>query len=268
MNALTIQLEALLRLGSFLGVFSALAIFEWCCPRRQLHFSKWRRWKSNISIGVLNTALTRVLIPLAGGGAAILAADRNYGLLNTLNLPGILEVPLFLLAFDLTIYLQHRLFHRVKLLWHLHRMHHTDPDYDLTTGNRFHPISVLLSGLIKIGLILLMGPTVFAVILAEVLLNCTSMFNHSNLRIPHHIDKWLRLVVVTPDMHRVHHSVNPIEHNCNFGFNFPWWDRLFGTYLDQPQAGHDAMSIGIEGFDDRDSTQFLSMLTQPPKTIR
>jgi len=265
MNALTMQMEGFLRLGMFLGFFGALAILEWLYPRRQLHFSKLRRWTTNILISALNTVLARILIPFAGAAAAILSADRDVGLFNRLDLSCWLEAVLFLLAFDLTIYLQHRLFHQLKPLWLLHRVHHTDPDYDLTTGNRFHPGSILLSGLIKTVLILLMGPAVVAVVVAEILLNITSMFNHSNISIPSHIDKWLRLIVVTPDMHRVHHSTDQTEHNHNFGFNFPWWDRLFGSYLDQPQAGHKFMHIGIEGFQDIDSTHVVPLLKQPFK---
>ena len=265
MNALTIQMESFLRLGMFLGFFAILAVFELLFPRRTLLFSKARRWVTNLSLSVLNTALARIVIPIAGGGAAILAAERNLGLFNWLALPAWFEVLVFLLVFDLTIYFQHRLFHLVKPLWLLHRMHHTDPDYDLTTGNRFHPLSILLSGLIKTLLILLTGPAVIAVVTAEVLLNITSMFNHSNIRIPEPIDRWLRLIVVTPDMHRVHHSTDHAEHNHNFGFNFPWWDRLFGSYLAQPQGGHEAMDIGISGFQGDDSARLLPLLVQPLK---
>jgi len=262
-NALTLEAESFLRLGTFLAIFIVLAIFETIVPRRTLHYPKSRRWMTNLSIGVINTALARLLLPFAGAAAAIWADDHDFGLLNNVSFPGWLELIVFLLVFDLTIYSQHRLFHAVKPLWRLHRMHHTDPDYDVTTGNRFHPVSILLSGLIKTAAILLMGPAVVAVVAAEILLNLTSMFNHSNIRIPEQLDRWLRLIMVTPDMHRVHHSVDNDEHNHNFGFNFPWWDRLLGTYQDKPAAGHENMSIGIEGFQNDSSIQLLRLLTQP-----
>jgi sterol desaturase/sphingolipid hydroxylase (fatty acid hydroxylase superfamily) len=262
-NALPVDMESLLRLSMFLGFFILFALLEWLFPKRPLQYPKTRRWSTNIAIAILNTALLRLLLPVAGAGAAILAGEQNIGLFNNLNLAGEIEVMLFLLIFDLTIYLQHRLFHQLNPLWRLHRMHHTDPDYDLTTGNRFHPLSILISGLIKIGLILMMGPSVAAVIFAEILLNVTSMFNHSNIRIPPQADRWLRLFIVTPDMHRVHHSSDPLEHNRNFGFNFPWWDRLFRSYLDQPAQGHDGISIGIQGFQDDGSIRLGQLLQQP-----
>lgn len=265
MNTLTIQSESLLRLGVFFSLFCILAILEKFYPRRQALFPTLRRWRTNISISVLNTALARLLIPIAGVGAALVAQDRNMGLFNQIAAPGWAEMVLFLLAFDLTIYLQHRLFHRVPFLWRLHRMHHTDPDYDVTTGNRFHPLSILISGLIKTSLIALAGPTPGSVVVAEILLNATSMFNHSNLKLPVFFDRVLRLLIVTPDMHRLHHSEDPVEHNRNFGFNFPWWDRLLGTYMAQPKAGHEAMRIGIAGFQNTDSIQFWKVLGQPLK---
>jgi len=256
-------MESFLRLGMFIGFFALFAILEIKFPRRQLQYSRTRRWTTNITLSALNTVLTRIVLPTAGAGAAVVASHQNLGLLNRLDLPAWLELIAFLLIFDLTIYFQHRLFHLVRPLWLLHRVHHTDPDYDLTTGNRFHPLSILLSGLIKISLVLLMGPAVIAVVIAEILLNITAMFNHSNIRIPQQADKWLRLFVVTPDMHRVHHSIDFTEHNHNFGFSFPWWDRIFGSYIDQPKASHETMSIGIEGFQDTNSTQLLSSLAQP-----
>ena len=178
-----------------------------------------------------------------------------------------LRVPLnsFVLLFDLTIYFQHRLFHIVPVFWRLHRMHHTDVDYDVTTGNRFHPVSILLSSVIKLGLVVCLGPLPIAIVLAEILLNATSMFNHSNISIPVAADKVLRNIIVTPDMHRIHHSVDQLEHNRNFGFNFPWWDRLFGTYQQRPKLGQQEMEIGIAGFRDPESAGLLGLLLQPLK---
>ncbi|MEX0965325.1 MAG: sterol desaturase family protein [Pseudohongiellaceae bacterium] len=263
MNALVSDAESTLRLAVFLGVLLVLALLEWRFPRRPLRHSKLRRWFSNFGISFLNTVTVRLLLPIVGVGAALLAAERGWGLFNVLTVPAWLSIPLFLLLFDLTIYFQHRLFHMIPVLWRLHRMHHTDLDYDVSTGNRFHPLSILLSSLIKLTLTVALGPPAVAVMIAEVLLNATSMFNHSNLRLPAKLDSGLRQLVVTPDMHRVHHSMDETEHNCNFGFNFPWWDRMFGTYLAQPRLGHDAMQIGIAGFEDDRTMNLSSLLAQP-----
>jgi len=242
-----------------------LAVLEYFFPRRQLDYSKSHRWFTNFGISLFNSALVRVILPIAGVGAAILAGERGWGLFNLLSVSPWLSVAIFLLAFDLTIYFQHRLFHAIPILWRLHRMHHTDVDYDVSTGNRFHPISIVLSSLIKLALIVLLGPLPVAVLIAELLLNATSMFNHSNLRVSAALDKGLRYFMVTPDMHRVHHSVNVGEHNRNFGFNFPWWDRLFGTYQNQPELDHDKMEIGIAGFRDQNSIELHQLFTQPLK---
>ena len=263
MNSLTSDSEAVLRLTIFIIVFLALAILEMIFPRRKLMMSKNRRWFTNIGMGVFNTVLIRVTIPLAGVGAALFAQDRNWGLLNLIGALDWVSIVIFLLLFDLVIYFQHRVFHFISPLWRLHRMHHTDVDYDVTTGNRFHPASILISTLIKLGLIFLMGPLPVAIVAAEVLLNITSMFNHSNIRISPRLDALLRYLIVTPDMHRVHHSVEHKEHNKNFGFNFPWWDRLFGTYLAQPESSHETMEIGIHGFQDNKSASFIRLLIQP-----
>lgn len=263
MNSLALDFETALRLSVFVSVFLLMAALELIIPRRKLSVSKTRRWLSNISLSFLNTVIARFVIPLAGAGAALLAQERNWGLLNQIDLAPWLGMIIFLLLFDLTIYLQHRMFHLIPFLWRLHRVHHTDQDYDVTTGNRFHPLSILLSGLIKIGLIFVIGPLLISVVIAELLLNATAMFNHSNIRIPSGVDKYLRLFVVTPDMHRIHHSVDGKEHNSNFGFNFPWWDRLFGTYLDQAKVEQQIMNIGIKGFQDSSSYSISKLLIQP-----
>lgn len=265
MNSFVTDSESTLRLTVFLSVFLLLALLEMIIPRRKLTTSKARRWFVNLFISFLNTALVRILIPLAGVAAALFAQQRNWGLFNIVELPSLLSILIFLLLFDLTIYFQHRLFHVVPVFWRLHRMHHTDVDYDVTTGNRFHPASILLSSVIKLGLVIILGPLPIAVVVAEILLNATSMFNHSNIYIPLAADKALRNVIVTPDMHRIHHSVDEFEHNKNFGFNFPWWDKLFGTYLERPKLGQEEMEIGIRGFQDRESAGLLSLLMQPLK---
>ncbi len=243
-----IQYEAALRFGLFMVAFILLAIAEILAPRRALLVSRGRRWLSNLGILFINGVLVRWIAPAAAVGIALYAEQRTVGLLHAVEWPLLLEVALALLALDLAIYLQHVMFHAVPLLWRLHCVHHADLDFDVTTGTRFHPVEMLLSLAIKTAVIFVIGAPVAAVLLFEVLLNLTAMFNHSNIRLPVAADALLRLLVVTPDMHRVHHSVRKDETNSNFGFNLPWWDRLFGTYRDQPQAGHDGMVIGIPEF--------------------
>lgn len=266
MSALILEGGYTIRLGVFLLVLAMLTLLEWRLPRRVPHYSKPQRWITNFGISFLNTAVVRLVLPIAGVGAALWAAEHGWGLFNVLAAPAWLGIPLFLLLFDLGIYFQHRLFHWVPVLWRLHRMHHTDPDYDVSTGNRFHPLSILISAWIKLTLTVALGPPAVAVLLAEVILNATSMFNHSNVRLAPGLDRRLRWIMVTPDMHRVHHSVEIDEHNRNFGFNFPWWDRLFGTYREQPRRGHEVMDIGIEGFQDVRSMRLLPLLAQPLKS--
>ena len=255
--------EPAIRLGCFLGIFAVIAAWETLLPRRHRDVPRRARWPSNLGIVVLNTVLLRILIPTASVGLALLADEQNWGILNQLDVPAGLAVIVAVLMLDLAIYLQHVLFHAVPVLWRLHRMHHADLDFDVTTGARFHPIEILLSMLIKLSVVAALGPPAIAVLIFEVLLNATSMFNHGNVRIPIAIDRVLRWLVVTPDMHRVHHSIVPRETNSNFGFNLPWWDRLLGTYRAQPHAGHEAMTIGIEQFRTPDELRLDRMLVQP-----
>ncbi len=237
--------EPQVRLSCFFGVLGLMAVWELVAPRRALTASKALRWASNLGLVVLNSVLLRLLFPAAAMGMALLAAERHWGLLNNITLSAGLKVIVAVVALDFAIYLQHVMFHAVPALWRLHRVHHADLDFDVTTGARFHPIEIVLSMLIKFAVIAALGPAPLAVLIFEVLLNATAMFNHSNVRIPLGIDRALRWLVVTPDMHRVHHSIEDHETNSNFGFNLPLWDRLFGTYKDQPDAGHDRMTIGI-----------------------
>jgi len=232
-------------------------------PRRKQAIGRGRRWPGNIGVVILDTVLLRILFPTAAVGLALVAQAHGFGLLNVTALPGWIAVAAAVIALDLAIYLQHVLFHAVPALWRLHRMHHADLELDATTGVRFHPVEVLLSMLIKLAVVAAIGAPAIAVLIFEVLLNATSMFNHANVRIPSRIDRVLRWLVVTPDMHRVHHSVEPRETNSNFGFNLPWWDRLFGTYKAQPAAGHDAMAIGIDTFRDPRELRLDRMLVQP-----
>ncbi|MFQ5956050.1 MAG: sterol desaturase family protein, partial [Kiloniellales bacterium] len=229
--------EPVIRLAFFLGVFAIVAICEALAPRRARTMPRLVRWPNNIGVVALNTLMLRVVFPTAAVGIALVAEGRGWGLFNAVSVPYWLAVPLTVVLLDFAIYLQHVMFHAVPALWRLHRMHHADLDFDVTTGTRFHPIEILLSMLIKLTLVAALGPPALGVLMFEVLLNATSMFNHGNLNIPIGVDRVLRWFVVTPDMHRVHHSVVVRETNSNFGFNLPWWDRLFGTYRAQPAAG-------------------------------
>ena len=240
--------EPAVRLGIFLAVFSAMALSEIALPRRVLREAKSTRWSNNLLLVALNTIVLRVLFPTTAVGLAVAVGGSGTGLLNLLAVPYPVAVVLSILILDLVIYLQHLMFHAVPVLWRLHRMHHADLDFDVTTGARFHPIEIALSMLIKFAAIVLLGAPAIAVLVFEILLNATAMFNHGNVRIHPAWDRVLRWIVVTPDMHRVHHSVDALETNSNFGFNLPWWDRLFGTYRAQPAAGHEQMTIGIGQF--------------------
>jgi sterol desaturase/sphingolipid hydroxylase (fatty acid hydroxylase superfamily) len=255
--------ELVIRLGAALAVFGAMALWEFLAPRRALVVGRLRRWPSNIALVAVYGLLERVLIPVAALGVAALAAQRGFGLLNLVAWPAWLKAVTGFVALDLAIYAQHVAFHNVPLLWRLHRMHHADLDIDVSTGLRFHPLEILLSLLIKMSVVALLGVPVIAVLVFEVALNATSMFNHSNAAMPAWLDRVVRLVIVTPDMHRVHHSVVAQETNSNFGFNLACWDRLFGTYTPQPQAGHDGMTIGLPGFRDRAELRLDRMLSQP-----
>jgi len=255
--------EPFVRLLAFAGIFAAMAAWEVLAPRREQKLARGMRWPSNIGVVVVDTILVRLVFPTTAVGLALLAEAREWGLFHALGLPMWASVPLAVIALDLAIYLQHVLFHAVPALWRLHRMHHADQEIDVTTGARFHPIEILLSMGIKLGVVAALGAPAVAVLLFEVLLNATSMFNHSNVQMPVRLDCVLRWIVVTPDMHRVHHSIIARETNSNFGFNLPWWDRLFGTYRDQPAAGHEAMTIGIEQFRNPVEQRLDRMLTQP-----
>jgi sterol desaturase/sphingolipid hydroxylase (fatty acid hydroxylase superfamily) len=252
-----------IRLSAFAAIFTAMALWEVLAPRRPQAIGRLRRWPGNLGIVVLNTLLIRLAFPTAAVGVALLAESRGWGLFPALTAPPWLAVVAAVILLDLAIYLQHVLFHAVPVLWRLHRMHHADLEFDVTTGARFHPIEILLSMAIKLGVVAALGAPAAAVLIFEVLLNATSMFNHGNVRIPEGLDRVLRWIVVTPEMHRVHHSVVSRETNSNFGFNLPWWDRLFGTYRAQPAAGHQGMAIGIEQFRDPRELRLDRMLLQP-----
>ena len=242
--------EPLIRMGFFVGVFALMALWETASPRRALLLSRRQRWTANLGLVLLNTVVVRLMFPLAAVGVAALAAERGWGLLNLYAVPLWAAVPLAVVAMDFAIWLQHVMVHAVPALWRLHRVHHADVDYDLTTGARFHPLEIVLSMGIKFATIALLGAPVLAVLVFEVLLSACAMFNHGNIRLPTRVDRVLRWFLVTPDMHRVHHSVEDDESNSNFGFNLTWWDRLFGTYREQPRAGQLGMTIGIHDHTD------------------
>ncbi len=242
------QNENIIRLGFFLIIFAAVAFWEFLTPRRALTTSKKMRWISNLSITVFNPLMVRLLFPVLAVGMSLKADENGWGLLNIFELPYWLALVIGVAVLDLIIYLQHVMFHAIPILWRLHMVHHADLDYDVTTGLRFHPIEIVLSMGIKLSAVTLLGPPLIAVLVFEILLNATAMFNHGNICIPLKIDRILRFIIVTPDMHRVHHSVIIRETNSNFGFNLPWWDRLFGTYRDQPIEGHARMTVGLAQF--------------------
>ena len=255
--------EATVRIAAFLAVLLALAVVEFCAPRRRAEIPRLLRWSNNLGLLALDTVLVRLTFPILAVGLALVAEDRGWGLFAALEVTGWVAVVFAILALDLAIYLQHVMFHAVPALWRLHRVHHADLEVDVTTGLRFHPLEILMSMAIKLGVVAALGPPAIAVLVFEVLLNVTSMFNHSNIRLSPRLDALLRMVVVTPDMHRVHHSVRRSETDSNFGFNLPWWDFLLGTYLAQPRDGHDGMTLGISQFRTRRDLWLDRMLYQP-----
>lgn len=255
--------EPTIRLAFFLGILVAMAFWEVAAPRRRIEIPRLIRWTNNLGVVVIDTILVRLTYPIAAVGLALLAEQNGWGLFNIFEVPGWVAILVSIVALDFAIYLQHVLFHAVPALWRLHRMHHADLGFDVTTGLRFHPIEILLSMGIKMGVVVALGPPAVAVLVFEVILNATAMFNHSNIRIPEGIDRVLRLFVVTPDMHRVHHSVIRSETDSNYGFNLPWWDRLLGTYTAQPKGGHEGMNIGFEQFRTVRDQWLDKMLIQP-----
>ncbi len=256
--------EVSIRTGFFLSVFTLMAVWELLAPRRKAMLGRQQRWSANIGLVILNSIVLRLLFPAAAVGVAVYATQQGWGLMHLLSVPLLPAVVISVVLLDLIIYLQHVMVHKVPVLWRLHRVHHADLDYDVTTGARFHTLEIVLSMLIKFAAILLFGVPVVAVVIFEVVLNATAMFNHSNIRLPEPIDRVLRYLLVTPDMHRVHHSIEYDETNSNFGFNLPLWDRLFGTYRAQPRAGHTDMIIGLSNFRDPHQVNHLTgMLVMP-----
>ena len=256
--------ELAIRLGAFFGMFALMAIWEVASPRRARLLTRRVRWLHNLALVVLNSLLLRLLFPLAAVGFALLSAERGWGLLNAFDVPFWWAFALSVIALDCAIYLQHVMFHAVPLLWCLHRVHHADADFDVTTGARFHPIEILLSMLIKFAAIAVLGVPAAAALVFEVLLSAAALFNHANLRLHESVDRLLRWVLVTPDMHRIHHSMEAVEANSNFGFNLPWWDRLFSTYRDRARLPQESMAIGVQGLTGSDEAVKLTGLLALP----
>ena len=263
MTETILAIEPNLRLAVFLGVLAAMALWEIAAPRRRREIPRVIRWTNNLALVVVDTAILRLTFPILAVSLAVMAQERGWGVFNNVDVPVWVAIIVSMLLLDLAIYLQHVMFHAVPGLWRIHRMHHADLDFDVTTGLRFHPIEILLSMGIKLALVAVIGPPAVAVLLFEIILNATALFNHANVNLPRPIDRVLRLIVVTPDMHRVHHSLDPVETNSNFGFNLPWWDHLLGTYRAQPAKGHHDMNIGIEQFRTRRDLWIDKMLIQP-----
>lgn len=255
--------EPAIRGSVFLSVLLLMALWEILAPRRRGDLSRRGRWPSNLGIVVVDSLLVRLVFPAAAVGFALFCEAEGWGLFQALEAPGWIAFLASVVLLDLAIYFQHVLFHAVPMLWRFHRMHHADTGFDVTTGLRFHPVEILLSMGIKFGVIAALGPPAAAVLVFEVILNATAMFNHSNIRVPAGVDRLLRWVLVTPDMHRVHHSVYRDETDSNFGFNLPWWDRVFGTYRAQPRDGHEGMVIGIDRFREPREHWLDRMLIQP-----
>jgi sterol desaturase/sphingolipid hydroxylase (fatty acid hydroxylase superfamily) len=257
-----------LRLACFAGGLVLLATLEGLRPRRLRTLARHRRWIGNLGIVVIDTAVVRLLLPVTAVGAGVVVQREGWGLIGLAGIEGWPAIVLGFFVLDLAIWAQHLVFHKVPVLWRLHRMHHADLDLDVTTGLRFHPVEVLLSMLIRLSVIVAVGVPAAAVLAFEIALNATSMFNHANLCLPPALDRVLRLVVVTPDMHRVHHSIRRVETDSNFGFNMPWWDRLFATYRAEPIDGHDHMTIGVPQFRDPAELGLARMLLQPLRSGR
>lgn len=257
------EIDMIIRVIIFFIVFIMVASAETVVPRRKLMLSKAHRWFTNIVIVALNPVVVKSIFPILPIGLSILALEKGWGMFNLIDIPHWLKVVVSVMLLDLAVYTQHVLHHSIHILWRLHMVHHADMEIDLTTGLRFHPIEILISMAIKLSVIMALGTPPLAVLIFEVAINATSMFNHGNIHIPVKVDKIIRLLVVTPDMHRVHHSVIVRETNSNYGFNLPWWDRLFGTYRAQPAKGHTNMTIGIASYQNPTKLNLIRLLIMP-----
>lgn len=263
MSETVLAAEPTIRLWAFLSILTAMALWEVAAPKRRLEIPRVIRWTNNFALIVVDTIILRLTFPILAVGLAVVAKERGWGILNAIEAPFWPALIISVLLLDLAIYLQHVMFHALPGLWRLHRLHHADLDFDVTTGLRFHPLEILISMGIKLAVVAALGPPAIAVLLFEVILSATALFNHGNIDLPQALDRVLRWIVVTPDMHRVHHSIDPLETNSNYGFNLPWWDRIFGTYVPQPAKGHQGMEIGLEQFRKPRDLWLDRMLIQP-----
>jgi len=258
-----VEAQGLTRLATFVAVFAVVALWEAWSPRRPQAYGRRARWPHNLALLVVDALTLRILAPGAVVAVALLAQERSWGFFNLVSLPDWLAFAAAIVWLDLVVYFQHVMFHAVPTLWRLHRAHHADQDFDLTTGVRFHPIEILISTLVKCAAVAAIGASPVSVLVFEIVLNATAMFNHANASLPGWAERWARWFVVTPDMHRVHHSILYDESSSNFGFNMPWWDRLFGTYRPQPRLGHDEMVLGVDAFRSAEDLRVDQLLIQP-----
>jgi sterol desaturase/sphingolipid hydroxylase (fatty acid hydroxylase superfamily) len=257
------EFEALIRMAAFAVVLGAVAVWEFLRPRRRSSLRRATRWPSNLGLLAVDAVVVRLLAPGAAVAVAVTAETGGWGLLNVLSLPAGIAVIVAMVLLDLALYFQHIMFHAVPTLWRLHRVHHSDLDFDATTGIRFHPVEILISTAIKCAVVAAIGAAPIAVLAFEVLLNAAALFNHANASLPAAVEPWLRWLVVTPDVHRLHHSEQYDESSSNFGFNLPWWDRIFGTYKAQPRMGHASMTIGVDAFRAEEDSRLDRLLIQP-----
>ena len=255
--------DSALRAGAFLTAFAAVALWEALAPRRRRALARARRWPANLGLLLVDIAVLRIVAPGAAIATAVVAQSRGWGVLSALELPAWAAILASVALLDLVIYFQHVTFHAVPTLWRLHRVHHADLDFDATTGVRFHPVEILISTMLKCAAIVAIGASPMAVIVFEALLNATSLFNHANASLPPRVERWVRRFIVTPDMHRVHHSIEYDESSSNFGFNLPLWDRLFGTYRAQPRVAHESMTLGVDAFREPADSRLDQLLVQP-----
>jgi len=258
--------ETTVRLSVFLGMLLLMVLWEFAAPKRTARYGRTQRWPANLAIVVIDSLVVRLLLPAGLVGIALIVAERNIGLLHQVILPNWLDILIAVVVLDIAIYWQHRLFHRVPWLWRLHRVHHADPDFDVTTGLRFHPLEIVLSLAIKAVVVVALGAPALAIIVFEVLLNACSLFNHGNVALPSRLERWVRKILITQELHRIHHSSVVSETNSNYGFSVSWWDHIFGSYTDKPAAGSDGVDIGLTEYRDAQQTTKLWGLLRIPFT--
>ncbi len=261
-------MESLIRLSVAAAVFLMMISWEALKPRRPQQVNRKQRWPVNLGLALFNMGLMRITIGGLAYLSAVWAGEKGYGLINYLSLNNVVGIVLTLLALDLSIYAQHIVMHKVPWLWRLHKVHHTDLAFDATTAVRFHPLEIVLSMLYKVFWIILIGAHPGAVIAFEIILNAAATFNHSNIDIPESIDKKLRWLLITPDMHRIHHSTIPSETDSNYGFSISCWDRFFKTYTAQPQQAQTSMLIGLDAYRQQDELGFLQLFLLPFKPLK